>query len=130
MKKTRLAALLLVCLAALSGCQGVEQTLHALGTKIEDAQVSTPQNNGGDIDWSFVPVVRERAVSMFEQAFPEATVKETGVACKNTKTDRAIVTITYEMNGRTGTYGFDYEKNESGEYELTRYGDGVSSDDL
>lgn len=130
MKKTRLAALLLVCLAALSGCQGVEQTLHALGTKIEDAQISTPQNNGGDIDWSFVPVVRERAVSLFEQAFPEATVKETGVACKNTKTGRAIVTITYEMNGRTGTYGFDYEKNESGEYELTRYGDGVSSDDL
>ena len=126
----RLAVLLLVCLAALAGCQGVEQTLHELGTKIEDAQVSTPQNNGGDIDWSFVPVVRERAVSMFEQAFPEATVKETGVACKNTKTDRAIVTITYEMNGRTGTYGFDYEKNESGEYELTRYGDGVSSDDL
>lgn len=126
----RLAVLLLVCLAALAGCQGVEQTLHELGTKIEDAQVSTPQNNGGDIDWSFVPVVRERAVSMFEQAFPEATVKETGVACKNTKTDRAIVTITYEMNGRTGTYGFDYEKNENGEYELTRYGDGVSSDDL
>ena len=126
----RLAVLLLVCLAALAGCQGVEQTLHELGTKIEDAQVSTPQNNGGDIDWSFVPMVREKAVSMFEQAFPEATVKETGVACKNTKTDRAIVTITYEMNGRTGTYGFDYEKNESGEYELTRYGDGVSSDDL
>lgn len=130
MKKTRLAVLLLVCLAALAGCQGVEQTLHELGTKIEDAQVSTPQNNGGDIDWSFVPVVRERAVSMFEQAFPEATVKETGVACRNTKTNRAIVTITYEMNGRTGTYGFDYEKNESGEYELTRYGDGVSADDL
>ena len=130
MKKLLFAALLLACLAALAGCQGVEQTLHALGTKIEDAQVSTPQNNGGDIDWSFVLVVRERAVSMFEQAFPEATVKETGVACKNTKTDRAIVTITYEMNGRTGTYGFDYEKNESGEYELTRYGDGVSSDDL
>ena len=108
----------------------MEQTLHELGTKIEDAQVSTPQNNGGDIDWSFVPVVRERAVSMFEQAFPEATVKETGVACRNTKTGRAIVTITYEMNGRTGTYGFDYEKNESGEYELTRYGDGVSADDL
>ena len=75
-------------------------------------------------------MVREMAVSMFEQAFPEATVKETGVACKNTKTGRAIVTITYEMNGRTGTYGFDYEKNESGDYELTRYGDGVSSDDL
>lgn len=130
MKKLLFAALLLACLAALAGCQGVEQTLHALGTKIEDAQVSTPQNNGGDIDWSFVPMVRERAVSMFEQAFPEATVKETGVACKNTKTDRAIVTITYEMNGRTGTYGFDYEKNESGEYKLTRYGDGVSSDDL
>lgn len=130
MKKTLFAALLLACLAALSGCQGVEQTLHALGTKIEDAQISTPQNNGGDIDWSFVPVVREMAVSTFEQGFPEATITETGVACKNTQTGRAIVTITYEMNGRTGTYGFDYEKNESGEYELTRYGDGVSSDDL
>lgn len=130
MKRVLFCAALIACLAALSGCQKVEQTLGAIGSKIEDAQISTPQNNGGDIDWSFVPVVRDRAVSTFEQSFPEATVTETGVACKNTKTSRVIVTLTYQMNGKTGTYGFDYEQNDAGEYELKRYGEGVSSDDL
>ena len=53
-----------------------------------------------------------------------------GVACKNTKADRVIVTISYELNGKNGDYGFDYEKDENGEYVLKRYGGGVSSDDL
>ena len=92
--------------------------------------METPQNISGNIDWSFVPVVREKAVSLFTEAFPDATVKETGVACKNTKADRVIVTISYELNGKNGDYGFDYEKDENGEYVLKRYGGGVSSDDL
>ena len=71
-----------------------------------------------------------KAVSLFTEAFPDATVKETGVACKNTKDDRVIVTISYELNGKNGDYGFDYEKDENGEYVLKRYGGGVSSDDL
>lgn len=81
-------------------------------------------------DWSFVPVVREMAVKTFTDAFPDATVTETGVACKTTGADRVIVTLTYQLNGKTGSYGFDYEKNEQGEYILKRYGGGVSSDDL
>ena len=36
----------------------------------------------------------------------------------------------YELNGKNGDYGFDYEKDENGEYVLKRYGGGVSSDDL
>ena len=44
--------------------------------------------------------------------------------------DRVIVTISYELNGKNGDYGFDYEKDENGEYVLKRYGGGVSSDDL
>ena len=52
------------------------------------------------------------------------------MACKNTTADRVIVTISYELNGKNGDYGFDYEKDENGEYVLKRYGGGVSSDDL
>ena len=70
------------------------------------------------------------AVCSSLMAFPEAKVRETGVACKNTKADRVIVTISYELNGKNGDYGFDYEKDENGEYVLKRYGGGVSSDDL
>ena len=77
-----------------------------------------------------MPVVREMAVSMFTEAFPNATVTETSVASKNGDGKRVIVTLTYQMDNRNGTYGFDYTKNEQGEYELTRYGDGVNSDDL
>ena len=117
-------------LLSLSGCAGVESALHEAGEKIQSNRVETPQNNGGDIDWSFVPVVREKAVSLFTEAFPEAKVRETGVACKNKKADRVIVTISYELNGKNGDYGFDYEKDENGEYVLKRYGGGVSSDDL
>ena len=74
--------------------------------------------------------MREMAVKTFTDAFPDATVTETGVACKTTGADRVIVTLTYQLNGKTGSYGFDYEKNEQGEYILKRYGGGVSSDDL
>lgn len=64
------------------------------------------------------------------RGIPGGEGAETGVACKNTKADRVIVTISYELNGKNGDYGFDYEKDENGEYVLKRYGGGVSSDDL
>ena len=82
------------------------------------------------IAWKRRRTTAEKAVSLFTEAFPEAKVRETGVACKNTKADRVIVTISYELNGKNGDYGFDYEKDENGEYVLKRYGGGVSSDDL
>ena len=78
---------------SLSGCAGVESALHEAGEKIQSNRVETPQNNGGNIDWSFVPVVREKAVSLFTEAFPEAKVRETGVACKNTKADRGSASL-------------------------------------
>ena len=130
MKKMGLCLALVVLLLSLSGCADVESALREAGEKIQSNRVETPQNNGGDIDWSFVPVVREKAVSLFTAAFPEAKVRETGVACKNTKADRVIVTISYELNGKNGDYGFDYEKDENGEYVLKRYGGGVSADVL
>ncbi|MDO5298927.1 MAG: hypothetical protein Q4F18_05825 [Clostridia bacterium] len=130
MKKWMLAWMLVPALFALSGCGAVEQALRKVGQDMQDAQVETPQNNGGDIDWSFVPVVREMATATFTEGFPNAEITETSVASKNGGSDRVIVTLTYSMDGKTGTYGFDYEKNGDGEYELKRYGDGVSSDDL
>lgn len=131
MKKMMLIPLLLLALFALSGCDSVQQALGRLGDDLEAAALGEAKpGSGGDIDWGFVPVVREMAVNTFTQGFPDAEVLETSVACKNSGADRVIVTITYKMDGRSGKYGFDYTLTESGEYELTRYGDGVDSNDL
>ena len=130
MKKGMLAALLCALLLTMTGCNAVDEALGRLGDDIKASRLDTPEKTDSGIDWSYVPVVREMAVSMFTEAFPNATVTETSVASKNGDGKRVIVTLTYQMDNRNGTYGFDYTKNEQGEYELTRYGDRVNSDDL
>ena len=130
MKKGILAALLCALLLIMTGCNAVDEALGRLGDDIKASRLDTPEKTDSGIDWSYVPVVREMAVTMFTEAFPNATVTETSVASKNGDGKRVIVTLTYHMDNRNGTYGFDYTKNEQGEYELTRYGDGVNSDDL
>ena len=130
MKRAILAALLCALLLTMTGCNAVDEALGRLGDDIKASKLDTPQKTDSSIDWSYVPVVREMAVAMFTEAFPNATVTETSVASKNGDGKRVIVTLTYQMDNRNGTYGFDYTKNEQGEYELTRYGDGVNSDDL
>ncbi|MGN0774666.1 MAG: hypothetical protein ACI4MP_12860 [Candidatus Ventricola sp.] len=131
MKKGILAAFLCALLLAMTGCSAVDEALGRLGDDMKAAKLDTPETTeSSGIDWSYVPVVREMAVATFTEGFPNATVTETSVASKNGDGKRVIVTLTYQMDGRTGTYGFDYTRNEQGEYELTRYGDGVDSDDL
>ena len=130
MKRAILAALLCALLLTMTGCNAVDEALGRLGDDIKATRLETPEKTDSGIDWSYVPVVREMAVTMFTEAFPNATVTETSVASKNGDGKRVIVTLTYQMDNRNGTYGFDYTKNEQGEYELTRYGDGVNSDDL
>ena len=126
MKRVGVCLLMALCVAGLSGCDAMDEAMEKLGQKNERAQ----SVSSGEMDWSFVPVVREAAVATFTQGFPEAKVTETSVATSGGDSSRVIVRISYEMNGRTGDYGFDYEKNEAGEYELKRYGDGVQVDDL
>lgn len=130
MKKWTLALMLCAMLVLMSGCSAVDQALGKLGDDIEAAKLDTPSSTDSSMDWSYVPVVREMAVNMFTEAFPTAEVTETSVATKSGDSKRVIVTLTYQKDGKTGTYGFDYEKNDQGEYELSRYGDGVDSDDL
>ena len=125
-----LAALLAASLAVLGGCSAVEGTLREVGQRLEADNVAVPENNGGDIDWSFVPVVREMAVATFSEGFPQATVDNTNVASKNGRDSRVIVIVMYTMDGKSGEYGFDYEKNAQGGYDLKRYGEGVRVDDL
>lgn len=130
MKRIVLAAFLALCLVMMCGCSAVEEALGRIGDEMEASQVTTSKGSTQGMDWSFVPVVRDMAVKTFTDGFPEAKVTQTGVASKNGTDERVIVTLEYDLNGKTGSYGFDYEKNEAGEYILKRYGDGVSSDDL
>lgn len=129
MKQMGLAALLAACLALLGGCGVVEGALQDVGRRFEST-VDTPQNNGGDIDWSFVPVVREMAEDTFSEAFPEAEITQTNVASVNGRDARVVVVLTYTLDGKSGEYGFDYEKNAQGAYDLKRYGEGVGVEDL
>ncbi len=130
-KALALAAALCLCTAALCGCTATEEALRGVGQRLAAGgnDVETPENDGG-LDWSFVPAVRETAVATFTEAFPEAEITETNVSTRNGRDDRVIVLLTYTLNGKSGEYGFDYEKDEQGQYTLRRYGEGVRVDDL
>ena len=130
MKKWMLALLLVAALGLMTGCTSMQQALSKIGDDIEAAQLDTPKTTGSDIDWSFVPVVRDMATKVFTEGVPNATIRDTRVASKNGQGDRVIVVIEYTLDGKNGSYGFDYEKNEQGEYEIKRFGEGVRSDDL
>ena len=125
-----LAAALAACLPLLGGCGAVDGALREVGKQLEAQSVAVPENNGGEIDWSFVPIVRELATGTFLEGFPQATVNDTNVASKNGRDDRVIVIVMYTMDGKSGEYGFEYRKNAEGGYDLSRYGEGVRVDDL
>ena len=130
MKKMILALTLVLALLMLSGCSSMEQALAKIGDNIEASQLDTPKAADTSVDWSFVPVVRDMATKMFTEGVPDATIRDTRVASKSGQGDRVIVVVEYTKDGKNGSYGFDYEKNDAGEYELKRLGEGVRSDDL
>ena len=130
MKKIVLAMMLVLMLAVLSGCTAMEQALSKIGDDIEASQLDAPKTADTSVDWSFVPVVRDMATKMFTEGVPGAEITNTRVGSKDNKGDRAIVVIEYKLDGKTGSYGFDYEKDANGVYELKRFGEGVRTDDL
>ena len=130
MKKMILVLMLLAMLALMSGCASMEQALAKIGDDIEASQLDTPKVSDKNVDWSFVPVVRDLATKMFTEGVPDATIRDTRVASKSGQGDRVIVIVEVTKDGKNGSYGFDYEKNDAGEYELKRMGEGVRSDDL
>ena len=131
MKRGILAVMLAGCLLSLGGCGSVEGALREVGARLEADSVDTPQNNGGDIDWSFVPVVRDMATETFAEAFPDAQIVNTIVSSVGGRDDRVIVVVEFAIEGgKSGKYGFDYQKNGQGEYDLKRYGEGVEVEDL
>jgi len=130
MKKILVMLLLGILLVLLTGCASMEQALSKIGDDIEARQLDTPQAADTSVDWSFVPVVRDMASKMFTEGVPGAEITNTRVGSKDNKGERAIVVIEYKLDGKTGSYGFDYEKDENGVYELKRFGEGVRTDDL
>ena len=129
MKKILLLMLMLIAISVMTGCTAVDQALNKLGNDIEASRVqSAGEKDRSGLDWSFVPVLREKATAMFTEAFPDYPVTDASVACKDER--RVIVTLTYMKDGVAGKYGFDYVLGEDGEYTLDRYGDGVDSGDL
>ena len=130
MKKIVLLMMLAVMLFMMTGCASMEQALSKIGDDIEARQLDTPQSVDTSVDWSFVPIVREMATKMFTEGVPGAEITNTRVGSKDNKGDRAIVVIEYRLDGKTGSYGFDYQKDANGAYELKRVGEGVRTDDL
>ena len=130
MKKVLILLMLGAMLLMMTGCASVQEALGKIGDDIEASQLETPQTADTSVDWGFVIEVREMATKMFTEGVPGATITNTRVASKDNKGDRAIVVVEYERDGKSGSYGFDYEKDENGVYELKRMGEGVRTDDL
>jgi len=130
MKRYLLAALLLALMLCLTGCTAIDEALGKIGDDIEASQLKESTVSAAQGDWGFVVTLRERSVALFMESFPEAKVLDAAVATKSSIGERVIVTLTVEMNGKKFEYGFDYEKNDAGEYEIKRYGEGVNSGDL
>ena len=130
MKRFLFAALLLALVLLLSGCTVVDEALGKIGDDIEAKQIKDSTVSAAAGDWGFVVTLREHASALFLESFPEAKVLDTAVATKSNIGERVIVTLTVELNGKKLEYGFDYEKNGAGEYEIKRYGEGVTSGDL
>lgn len=130
MKKGIVALMLLLLLAALCGCTSIDQALGKIGDDIEASRMKESTVSAAQGDWGFVVTLRERAAALFLESFPEAKILDAAVATKSNIGQRVIVTLTVELNGKKLEYGFDYEKNDAGEYALKRYGEGVNSGDL
>lgn len=130
MKKLLLLLMLCAMLLTMTGCASIEQALSKIGDDIEARQLEAPQVADTSVDWGFVIEVREMATKTFTEGVPDATITNTRVASKDNKGDRAIVIVEFERNGKSGSYGFDYERDENGVYELKRMGEGVRTDDL
>lgn len=130
MKKIFLSVLLLALLMMLSGCTVVDEALSKIGDDIEASQLKESTVSAAQGDWGFVVTLREHAAALFLESFPEAKILDAAVASKNSSGERAIVTLTVELDGKKIEYGFDYEKKDNGEYEIKRYGEGVRSSDL
>lgn len=130
MKKGIFLMALFALLCCLSGCTTIDEALGKIGDDIEASQMKESTTADAQGDWGFVVTLRENATALFTEAFPDAKVLDAAVATKSSIGERVIVTLTVELEGKKLEYGFDYEKNDAGEYELKRYGEGVNSDDL
>ena len=130
MKKGMIAVWLLTLMIGLSGCTAVDQALGKIGDDIKASQMKESTASAAQGDWGFVVTLREHAAALFMESFPEAKILDAAVATKSNIGERVIVTLTVELNGKKLEYGFDYEKNKTGEYDIKRYGEGVNSDDL
>ena len=130
MKKGWMLLLLAALLLTLSGCTAVDQALGKIGDDIEASQMKESTSAAAQGDWGFVVTLREHAAALFMESFPEAKILDTAVATRSNIGERVIVTLTVELKGKKLEYGFDYEKNKDGEYEIKRYGEGVRSSDL
>lgn len=130
MKKWMLAAMLAALMIVLCGCTTIDEALGKIGDDIEASQMQESSAADAAGDWGFVVTLRERATNLFMESFPEAKVTDAAVATRSNIGERVIVTLSYELNGKKGEYGFDYERTSEGEYELKRYGGGVNSGDL
>ena len=130
MKKLLLLLMLCAMLPMLAGCASMEQALGRIGDDIEASRLKEVQVADTSVDWGFVIEVRELATKTFTEGVPDATITNTRVASKDNRGDRAIVVVEFDRGGKSGSYGFDYEKDENGVYELKRMGEGVRTDDL
>ncbi len=84
-----------------------------------------------------VPASYGKAIEMAKEAFDaqfadfeDLNITETATAVRADNENRVIVQISYESKNGSGSYGYEYEKNDAGQPELIRQGEEVTADHL
>lgn len=80
-----------------------------------------------------VPVSYGRAIELAKESFEaqfadfeDLEITETATAVCPDDESRVVIQFSYQSKNGSGSYGFEYEKAESGEPELIRQGEEVS----
>lgn len=115
MKKIFLT-LLFICLL-LAGCSG---TNSSTDTKTEEVSADYGK---------VIEIAKDEFSSVFSE-FDNLEVTETATMVRSNDESHIVIQFKYESGNGSGIYGFEYQKDEYGNYELIQQGEEVTIDNL
>ncbi len=115
MKKTILT-LIFICLL-LSGCS--ETGSHT------DTKTETVSADYGKV----IEIAKDEFCSVFSE-LDDLEITETATMVRSNDENHIVIQFKYESSNGSGIYGFEYQKDDYGNYELIQKGEDVTIDNL
>lgn len=111
MKKV-LLVLICICLL-LPGCSGTDASTETVAA-----------------DYRKVTQIAEEELRLVFSEFDDLEITETSAMVRTNDESHIIIRFKYESSNGSGVYGFEYQKDDYGNYELLQQGEDVTMDNL